>query len=333
MGTLRLRDLKKIHANGRRSTNESYFTYAAYAEYSYPEKARFRVLDNVYISNGCCTNLKYVKTPLNYNREFEWVFMKYRLADLPEMYKDKKVLQEWVTFVNEMVNFSDIRIVQHDTAETLDANFWNERNIEFELEKGFVIFAIKKTTLANSSYKNLFLVSLIRAIAHPMYYFVVYDSLRLRKLKSLKDLSNWEIINLTRFAVQTNSTDHSLHNNEAFLYNYRFPLYLSHIPMTYPTVEKLTQKLDNNGSQNTSCVKDYLFIDPIYLMSLFQSRQYLKLHKLINDPKHAVTVNDLKYREKLNAFNKVLGVGSNGVFDTLNNRKIDYKEYEKQLQA
>lgn len=327
MGTIILRDRSKIHDPKVRLENGG-TTYTAYAG-SGLKTTQHISSGGSYNAEGCCTHTINKKT----QGTEEYNIIKYNLNTFPTLYRDLKYIKKWINFINETFPFADVKILHHDGVNLLDTDYWTSKNITFDFNKtGNVYFSMKKV-IGNGLYRNLFVMSLIRALANNEYYFMVYDTLRLRKLKSLADLSNWDIINIAKYGMQCNDVMHkngSWQDSYAFLRDYRFPLSLTYAHFQAETFDGMVRKLESGHNQNTSCTSGkYLLINPIYAMKLFQDKKYRKLHDMVTDPKHVVK----NTTEAINEFRALVSSYGSAKFNSMNNQKIDFKEYGKTIQA
>lgn len=333
MGTLKYRDLNKIHDENIKlhgSQNARVDTYWSASHIDNISPKRIRINNRA----GCCTSLS--TRLLSGTHMSEWLFIGLEKPYFPSTFKNPVLIKEWINFINETFPFAEIKLLRiGDDKNIIDKPFWKNQNISFvKLEDDKNYFAIKTNIISaySYSYSILFQLSLIRYFVSNEYYFMIYDCLRLRKLKSLVKLSNWEIMNITKYGVQINKQQFTNINcssiHFAFLRDYRSPIFNSYIARNYTNIKDVTSLLNNGKSQNMSVSNSYLLIDNIYLMSLFQSRQYLKLFKLINNPKYIVSYDE--HPKKINDFiARILKYLNN--FTDLNNRNINIKEYEKTL--
>ena len=333
MGTLKYRDLDKIHNKNIKlcgSQGARVDTYWGASCVDNISSKRIRINNQA----GCCTSLS--TKLLSGTHTSEWLFIGLEKPYFPSTFRNPGLIKEWIDFINETFPFAEIKLLRiGDDKNIIDKPFWESQNISFvKLEDNKNYFAIKTNIIPGYtySYSILFQLSLIRYFVSNEYYFMIYDCLRLRKLKSLSKLSNWEIMNIAKYGVQINKQQFKNIGCSsiqfAFLRDYRSPIFNSYVARNYRSIEDVTSLLNNGKSQNLSVSNSYLLIDNIYLMSLFQSRQYLKLFKLINNPKYIVDYNE--HPKRINNFTEQT-LKYLSIFQSLNNRNINIKEYEKTL--
>jgi len=334
MGTINKRIFSKIH-NKKENITTNTSTYLTFSEYNYTSNKI--VADSHYEANGCCThsmNSKFYQG--NRYPKYEWMFVRYSLTTLPSKYRSLSYLKQWVDFINETFPFSEIYLLHHDKETLLIPEFWQEKNISFSFNKKHVYFAIKKDTSVGYSYKNLFLLSLIRYIGSPVYFFMVYDTLRLRKLKSLSHLSNWDILNIARFGNQDNDYHNKSDSSTGMLYYYRSPFFINYLSPKARSFSEFIDSISRNQNQNNSFSTNSMKLNIIYLMHLFEKKRYLKLFSLINDPKYVSSYDPNSHwvgeRGEMKTFvESQFGKNCSAFFTDLNNRTLDLKAYEKTL--
>ena len=324
MGTIKHRDISKIHDRKISLINDTN-TYIAHAEINNSSR---KISIGDYQQNGCCTNAMNLKFS---NGNQEYMFIRYNLNVFPTMYRDLKYIKKWINFINTTFPFSDIKILHHDKETLIEDDYWQSKKISFSFsKKDYVYFSIKKVGVGQGSYKNLLTLSLLRAFATAEYFFMVYDTLRLRKLKSLQDLSNWDILNIAKYGMQCNNYNHNSAeslNAYAFLRGYRFPLELNYAHYAPDTFDNMLKKITLGNNQNNSCKNNnFIAINPIYMMLLFQKKQYRKLYELMVDKKYQFdNLNNKKIKTLMESYK------NNPYFNAMNELKIDFTEYAKTL--
>jgi len=332
MGTIVKRKKSLIHDNsvGKHTLNGS--TFCAFSIVDPKSTINISNVDNgnhnSFRGHGCCTSTSQQK--FNYEsrpKDGEWVFMKINFNNLPSLYRDKKYLQRWVDFINETFEFAEVHIIGYNGEDLTDESYIN-KNIKFTFEKNNVYFAIKKAVKFGTSanYQDLFVLSLVRYLSSFNYQYMVYDTLRLRKLKSLSDLSNWDILNIAKFGAQLNDTDNESRNSNLdmmMLNYYRSPLALNIYVPAQASLEKVIQLLSKNSIQNIACSDNKsVKLNVIYLMNLFQKKQYRKLFNLFTDKKYLVN-------DPNNGYEKVYKT-HDITFENLNTI-FNHKQYESTL--
>jgi hypothetical protein len=329
MGTLKLRELSLIH-NTKTSLSGSagitVYTYCNFREFEF----KGLVSKTNYGNYGCCTST----APINNtnSQQYENMFVGLETRFFPSSYRNMKLVTEWVDFMNNLFPFFDIKIITDFEQNIIDKNYWVEQGLRFTFNKDKIYFVIKKDITRNQ-YFNLFQLSLLRYFVSNEYYFMIYDCLRLRKLKSLSKLSNWQIMDIARFGVQTNTTQFINVGNSsyeyAFLRDYRSPIFNRFYATNLSTETEVVKKLNDGNSQNNACSNHHLALNVIYLMKLFQLGHYIKLYKLINNPKYFIIENKEKPKQLLFFIQQTYG--GNQQFDRINNLPFNQKEYEKTL--
>jgi len=324
MGTITRRDISKIHDEKISLINEPN-TFITHAEVNNVSR---KIMNVDYASNGCCTNAMNLKYQ---NGNQEYMFVRYKLNVFPTMYRDLKYIKKWIDFINTTFPFSDVKILHYNNETLIEDDYWTSKKISFSFsKKDAVYFSIKKVGIGQGFYKNLLTLSLLRALGSSEYFFMVYDTLRLRKLKSLENLSNWDILNIAKYGMQCNNYNHNTPGNldsYAFLRGYRFPLELTYANYAPDTFDNMLQKITLGNNQNNSCKNNnYIAINPIYMMLLFQKKQYRKLYELMIDKKYQFdSLNNKKMKTLMDSYK------NNPYFNAMNELKIDYKEYAKTL--
>lgn len=333
MGILKLRDLSLIHDNNIVLSGNAGLTTTTYiCHKSYEFKGL--VSKTSYNEYGCCTSYSYRCN--NDSVIYENSFIGLPIEYFPSSYRNMELINKWVKFINDLFPFFDIKIITDFEQNIVNPEYWESKELRFTFLKNKIYFVIKKD-ITKPKYFNLFQLSLLRYLCSNEYYFMVYDCLRLREKKSLNHLTNWEIMNIARFGVQINSTQfkHSHQYlscyNYAFLRDYRSPIFNNYFTHKLCSEEEVINNLNEGHSQNRSCMKEYLAIDVIYLMKLFELGHYHKLYKFL-------TTTNKKLIIPLNYTNNELSkfvtktYNDNVSFVALNNRpNFKYKEYEKTL--
>lgn len=333
MGTLKLRDLKQIHTGNINELTYENSTTATYAQFK-PYEYKGLISQSKYDSFGCCTST--ASKQCNDSKRYENMFVGLEISRFPSSYRNMELVNEWLDFLHNLLPIFDIKVVCDFEQKLVNPEYWKEKELRFTFQKDKIYFVIKKDhkNYPEQTYNcgALFQLSMLRYLVSNEYYFMIYDCLRLRKLKSLSKLSNLDIVNIARFGVQTNSSQFKTKNSSsydfAFLRAYRSPFYNSFAPTVLNSADIIVKSLDVDlTSQNMACGNNtYININVIYLMLLFQQRQYLKLFKLITDSKYHT-------RKFSNITENILGPIFNNRkrFDDMNNIKLDKKEYEKTL--
>lgn len=243
---------------------------------------------------GCCTSLTIYQTP----SEEEIVVMGIKKSHLPNNYKSIEFIEKWVSFINKTLPLNKVRFINNpDNAENV--KFFSDLGVVTnKLDNGHYYFYIEKFEKDRErKYKVLFQVSLIRYLVSSEYYFMVNDSLMLRDKKSLKHLSNLQILELAKHGVQLNkeqfaSLSYSSVISYIFLRGYRSPLYSSYYAKRLNTPEKIMSDLNQGSPQNTACYNsDYLDVSVLYLMHLYQRGHYVKLADLLFSNKLKIAKN------------------------------------------
>lgn len=328
MGILKLRDLNQIHnlkLSLSGSAGETVSTFARHIPFEF----KGLIDKNHYIQYGCCTSYspRCNSASVKYENSFIGLETKY----FPSSYKNMELVTKWVDFINGLFPFFDIKIITDFQQNIINPEYWEEKGLSFTFNKNKIYFVIKKDITKNQ-YFNLFQLSLLRYFVANEYYFMIHDCLKLREKKSFKKLSNWDIMNIARFGVQTNSQQFSKKieygvYEYAFLRDYRSPIYNMCYTYTLNSEERVIELLEEGCQQNNSCRKNYLLIDVIYLMKLYQLGHYNKLYKLLTNCEKYETPNSSNV-------SKFIATQYNNLtqFNDLNNRKnFNYKEYEKTL--
>lgn len=305
MGTIVKRKKSLIHDNsvGKHTLNGS--TYCAFSMVNPESTINILNIDNAHTNSfksyGCCTSTSQQRFSYKIRpKEGEWVFMKMNFDNLPSLYRDKKYLQRWIDFINETFEFAEVYMIGYNSEDLTNKSYIN-KNIKFTFEENNVYFAIKKAIKFGTSanYQDLFVLSLVRYLSSFNYQYMVYDTLRLRKLKSLSDLTNWDILNIAKFGAQLNDTDYESKNSNLdnmMLNYYRSPLALNIYVPAQASLEKVIELLSKNNTQNTACSNSKsVKLNVIYLMNLFQKKQYRKLFNLFTDKKYLVNNPDNEY--------------------------------------
>lgn len=329
MGVLKLRDLQDIHNTKTKLPGDAggrVNTYVNHQPYEYKGLVNMEEC----IGYGCCTS--YSPKCNNKSKVYENSFIGLEHKYFPSSYKNMELVTEWVNFMNGLFPFFDIKIVTDFEQKLVNPEYWESKNLTFTFNRGFIYFVIKKDITKNQ-YFNLFQLSLLRYFVSNEYYFMIYDCLRLRKKKCFSKLSNWEIMNIARFGVQTNDQQfgNSMRNswyNFAFLRDYRSPIFNNFYTTSLSSEAEVIKKLNDGTSQNVACKNNPLKLNVIYLMKLFQLGHHTKLYNLITNPKYEIT--DDPTSSKLSAF-ITKHIKGHTEFREINNLPFNQKEYEKTL--
>lgn len=331
MGILKLRDLSLIHDKKVRLSTSAGYTTPTYIQHL-PYEFKGLVSQSNYNGYGCCTS--YASQCNSASIKYENSFIGLPISAFPSSYRNMELVTEWVDFMNTLFPFFNIKIVSDFNQKLVNPKYWEEENLRFTFSKENIYFVITKDITVNK-YINLFQLSLLRYLCSSEYYFMVYDCLNLRKKKSLSKLSNWQIMDIARFGVQINtqqfenqSAKGSGYYNYGFLRDYRSPIYTKYHATSLSNETQVIQKLYEGTSQNAACTDKHLKIDTFYLMKLYELGHYHKLYKIINDSKYFI-INDSDSKKLLKFITEQYN--GNTQFYSLNNRKFNYREYEKTL--
>lgn len=329
MGILKLRDLSLIHDKKIKLQGSAGYTLTTYIKHL-PYEIKGLVSKTTYQSYGCCTSFS--SQCHTDSTKYENSFIGLEIKHFPSSYRNMELVTKWVNFMNGLFPFFDIKIITDFEQNIVNPEYWTEKELRFTFDNDKIYFVIKKDITVNK-YFNLFQLSLLRYFVSNEYYFMIHDCLKLREKKSFSKLSNWQIMNIARFGVQINSEhwNNDIHTehyswNYAFLRDYRSPIFNRYYAQTLSTESEVIAKLKKGDTQNIACIQNYLIIDVIYLMKLFQLGHYNKLYKIITNSKHTSSNSD----DIIRMSNKLYNGYKN--FLQLNNRtKFNYKEYEKTL--
>lgn len=329
MGVLKLRDLDQIHDRKKilyNSAGNTVPTYVNHKEYEF----KGLVSKTNYTTYGCCTS--YSEQCNSLSIKYENSFIGLKTEYFPSSYKNMELVTKWVDFMNGLFPFFDIKIVTDFKQNIINPEYWIEKELRFTFENDKIYFVIKKDITKNK-YFNLFQLSLLRYFVSNEYYFMIYDCLRIREKKSLSKLSNWQIMNIARFGVQTNKQQFSTrmgtsYYEYAFLRDYRSPIFNRCYTHSLSKEQDVISKLENYDSQNTACQNKHLKINIIYLMRLFELGHFIKLYKIITDSKHEI-LNDPGSNKLSKFINETYH--NNYSFNHINNLPFNLKEYEKTL--
>lgn len=344
MESLKPQNIKKIHdVNINLQQNSS--TSIKFVE----QKPQRINITNDYHGFGCCTSscrAQISDKNGNYSYVPEYAIIQYNLNTFPSTYRSLERINEWLNFINETFEFCNTHVVAHNEQfqnqeyfESLGLTFSKpEKNMVYIMyDKKF--YEMPNRTSGDAThiiynFENLFTLSLIRYFVSYQYYFMIYETLRLRKLKSLSKCSNWEILNIAKFANMNYTGLQNVHNEDFFmLWGYRSPLQV--LPYTQPhnSIDKVYTLLKNvNGRQNSSCgdQSKIININTIYLMLLYQKARYTKLFKLITNPKYIV--DHYKNGNEAKEFQRRLYPALNeNIKNPFMNYQLNIKEYEKTL--
>lgn len=358
MGLIKKRDVKVIHDKKENITTYGLTTFMFHFE----NKKTISFNDNNIERYGCCTSSAYVKTQTTWTtikklcdgKMNEFQVITYKLSSLPSKYRNKKLINEWLNFINEAFPFiEDLQLLKFKD-EVSDSEFktkYNIKTINYSLnnenDRIYIVFKKKfnynlMRTNPQMSYYNLFVTSLIRYLTNEEYVFMIYDCLRLKKLKSLSNLTNWEIINIARVAHSINNFNKGTSDYYPYLRSYRSPFWNGYYTYVYDNVDSVFNKLLNgNNDQHmyqNDCVKNntnkVLLINGFYLMYLFQQKQYLKLHTILTNSNYSVSLKAFfNFNETFCNFNRGCVSEDIDQFNNINRTvtKEKIKEYEKQI--
>ncbi len=342
--------IKEINSNG-------FYTYFNFFN-SDEKKYEFNVRNTICM--GCCTGSAsaYTLQPSDIKNETnisEYGIITYNLNFFPTLYNNLNYINSWLDFIKNAFPFIDfLEILKYK--DEINESVVKELNIDFKFnndeESNRIYFIYKKhfskkeTEYRGSSllsYYNLFIVSLIRYFTNEEYIFMIYDCLRLRKLKSLSKLDNLDIINIAKQAHTFTTNKDGKNSNYPFLFYYRSPFENGYafqkpqlnIDEIYDKLIGLTRRMTYQN--DAVSIKNDLWnkYNGIYLSYLFQTNQYLKIHKILNDDSNYVKLPTFTIlNSKCSFFNYDLsksGVMNNNSFNAINNKLtiINIKEYEK----
>jgi len=334
MGTLKLRNLGLIHEGSRNALPNQGYTTITHVYYT-KENFKGNIDARSYTTYGCCTST--TDRHVTISAKYEYMYIGLEIDKFPSKFRNMELVNKWVEFMNNTLPFFDIKVVSDFKQKLINPEFWEKKGITFSFDKSKIYFVIKKdySNVSNGRiYTPLFQLSLLRYFVSSEYWFMIYDCLKLRERKSLAKLSNLDIINIARFGVQTSeqifTRTHNGSYEYGFLRSYRSPFYLSWLAYHMETPEQIITNLNNKNPQNVSCHGNTVInLNILYLMHLFQRGHYLKLFKIITDPKYHVSNHNFSVSD---FFKKHFGTTSQIIrFYDLKNINFNIKKYESTL--
>lgn len=232
----------------------------------------------------------------------DWCIIKMNKSNVPNKFYKEEFLRKYAKFFNNIdkkyfnLVFLGIGKVSEDLPEEL-SGLKGKESLEL---KGKVLFAFKMQKDRNLLRLNLASLSFIRFLQYARYWFYADALIDLREDEDLKNLNNYEILQLASYVNTTNCKD-TYHG----LYYYKSPVRAeSYSYFIKDNFKDVVSGIKDGKGLNDSFNGTHHLYDIRQIRDLFVNGEYVSIYNMLTEPVSAhngysyITVTNLKTEKK-----------------------------------
>lgn len=284
MALKRNRDLKEIGAQNKTSREQVDL---------YLFNSKEKSVSFSYITWGCCSGIEnYLKVNFESTSgkkaASDWCIIRIWSGNVPENFNNEEFLLSYCNFITDIDDISENSIteIKYLGRNKIEKKFCTEELMPLAdklKDKNYFYMAFRMVQPKQGRVtRNLMNLSFIRFLHYSAYWFYVDAMMHLRSNPDLKDLNNYEILQLATYANMGHSKNNR--NNDG-VYYYKSPCYnLHHCNYIEEDFSRVIERLESGRNLNYSFLGPVHMYDLRYMRELFHEEEYVTLYNLLVEP-------------------------------------------------